>query len=135
MSEQSSGPAPAPPALPDSPNLQWLRKEAKRRLDELRISNAVARLADAQFDMAKRYGFPSWRALKAHVDSLTVDGQLFEAAKAGDVKALAALLDEHPDRLNARNKPYEWTLLHAAAQNGHLPAVDLLVKRGYVVKG
>ena len=29
-----------------------------------------------------------------------------------------------------RAKPYEWTLLHAAAQNGHLPVVDLLLKRG-----
>src|SRR6185436_20412046 len=34
-----------------------------------------------------------WRALKAHVDALTVDGQLFNAARNGDVRALAALLD------------------------------------------
>lgn len=62
------------------------------------------------------------------MDSLTVEGQLFEAARNGDVKTLAALLDEHPDKLHARAKPYEWTLLHAAAR--HLPAVDLLLSRG-----
>src|SRR5262249_10584280 len=28
------------------------------------------------------------------------------------------------------NKPYEWSLLHLAAHNGHLAAVDLLLKRG-----
>jgi ankyrin repeat protein len=60
--------------------------------------------------------------------SETVDGQLFEAARTGDVGALAALLDTHPDKLHARTKPYEWTLLHLAS--GHLSAVDLLLGRG-----
>ena len=79
------GSAPAPLSLPDNPNLDWLRKQAKRRLAELRESNPAAQLAEAQFDLAKQYGFSSWRALKAHVDSLTVDGQLFDAARNGDV--------------------------------------------------
>jgi ankyrin repeat protein len=60
--------------------------------------------------------------------SETVDGQLFEAARTGDVGALAALLDTHPDKLHARTEPYEWTLLHLAS--GHLSAVDLLLGRG-----
>ena len=80
--------------------------------------------------LAKRYGFSSWRALKAHVDSLTIDGQLFEAARDGNQPRLVALLDEHPEKLHARSKPYEWTLLHAAASGGHLAAVDLLLTRG-----
>ena len=130
MSEQSQNSAPGPLSLPDAPNLAWLRKQAKRRLEELRASNAGAQLADAQFDLAKQYGFTSWRALKAHVDALTVEGQLFEAAKSGDVPTLRELLDEHPDKLKARAKPYEWSLLHAAAERGHLEAVDLLLKRG-----
>ena len=93
-------------------------------------SQPDARLADAQFALAKEHGFPSWRALKAHVDSLSVEGQLFDAAKAGDVAALTALLDAHPDKLHVRNQPYEWSLLHAAAHTGHLAAVDLLLRRG-----
>ena len=96
MSEQTSGSASGALPLPDAPNLDWLRKQAKRQLDELRKANPGAQLADAQFDLAKQYGFTSWRALKAHVDSLTLDGQLFDAARKGDVDALAALLDEAP---------------------------------------
>jgi ankyrin repeat protein len=117
-------------SLPENPNLEWLRKQAKRRLEELRKTNAAARLADAQFDLASHYGFSSWRALKAHIDSLTVEGRLFEAASTGDAGALKALLDQHPDKLHARNKPYEWSLLHTAAQNGRLEAVDVLLTRG-----
>ena len=115
--------------LPDNPNLDWLRKAAKRRLEELRGGNPDAQLADAQFDLAKQYGFSSWRALKAHIDSLTLEGQLFAAAK-NDANKLAVLLDAHPDKLLVRDEPYEHSLLHAAAQSGNLAAVDLLLKRG-----
>lgn len=62
--------------------------------------------------------------------SESVEGQLFAAARDGDCAKLGALLNTHPDRLNARNQPYEHTLLHVAAQNGHLDAVDLLIDRG-----
>ena len=130
MSDQTSGSAPASSVLPDAPNLDWLRKQAKRRLNELRKANPAARLADAQFDLAKQYRFSSWRALKAQVDSLTVDGQLFDAARRGDVGTLTALLDQHPVKLQARNTPYEHTLLHLAAFAGQLAAVDLLLRRG-----
>src|ERR1051325_8170492 len=66
MSEQTGGSAPASVSLPDAASLEWLRKQAKHRLRELRQSNSAATLADAQFDIAKQYGFSSWRALKAH---------------------------------------------------------------------
>jgi len=123
MSDQTHESASGALPLPETPNLEWLRKRAKHRLDELRRSHPEAKLADAQFALAKEYGFPSWRALKSHVDSLTIDGQLFDTARKGDVKQLAALLDEHPDKLHVRNKPYEHTLLHVAAHNGHLQRV------------
>lgn len=58
------------------------------------------------------------------------DDSLFDAARAGDVRALAALLDAHPERLSARAEPYGWTLLHVAAHGGHLAAVELLLGRG-----
>jgi ankyrin repeat protein len=106
------------------------RARSKRRPLELRAANPNAQLSDAQFDLARQYGFSSWRALKEHIDLLTVEGQLFNAARSGDVDTLTTLLDKHPDKLHARAKPYEWTLLHAAAQNGRLPAVDLLLNRG-----
>jgi ankyrin repeat protein len=117
-------------ALPEKPNLDWLRKQAKHRLEELRRSNPNAQLSDAQFDLAKEYGFPSWRALKAHIDSLTIEGRLVEAARTGDVRTLTTLLDRDPDKLYMKAKPYETSLLHFAAHNGHLAAVELLLKRG-----
>ena len=61
---------------------------------------------------------------------MTIDGRLFEAARNGAVDTLATLLDEHPDKLNARARPYEWSLLHYAAHGGHLSSVDLLLSRG-----
>jgi len=130
MAEQTPGSASAPLSLPDAPNLDWLRKQAKRKLAELRKANRAAKLADAQFDLAKQYGFSSWREMKAHVDSLSSDGRLFDAAQKGDLATLTALLDQHPEKLQARNKPYEHTLLHVAAAAGHLASVDLLLERG-----
>src|SRR5439155_5705256 len=99
MSEETRGSASASPSLPDAANLEWLRKQAKRRLRELRHANPNAKLADAQLDVANQYRFLSWRALKAHVDSLTVDGRLFEAARNGDVATLTDLLDRYPEEL------------------------------------
>jgi ankyrin repeat protein len=128
MSEQTPESGGGALPLPESPNLEWLRKQAKRRLAELRKSNGDAQLTDAQFELAKQYGFPSWRALKAHIESLTLDGRLIAAARAGDVATLGALLDAHPEKLLVRAPPYGFTLLHLAAQ--HVDAVDFLLKRG-----
>ena len=130
MGEETPGSASAPSALPDAPNLEWLRKQAKRRLEELQGTDPAARLADAQLAIARQYGFRSWRALKAHIDSLTIDGQLADAAKRGELSRLVALLDSHPDKLRARTPPYGFTLLHHAAQGGKLPVVELLLDRG-----
>ena len=54
--------------LPDTPNLEQLREQAKERLDVIRADAPNAQLSDAQLALARDYGFPSWRALKAEVD-------------------------------------------------------------------
>ena len=59
-----------------------------------------------------------------------VDERVLAAVHAGDAAALAALLDQYPDRLHLRTTPYEQSLLHLAAQAGHLDVVDLLLTRG-----
>jgi ankyrin repeat protein len=114
----------APSSLPERPDLEWLRKEAKRRLDAM----PGAQLADAQLALAREYGYASWRALKAHIDGLTIDGQFVEAARAGDAARLEGLLDEFPERLHQRFPPYQMTLLHLAANS--LPCIELLLQRG-----
>lgn len=130
MPEETARSAQFPLSLPESPHLDWLRKQAKRRLEELRKTNPSAKLAEAQFDLAKQHGFSSWRALKSHIDSLTIDGQLVNAARAGDVETLRTLLDKYPEKLHVRVPPYEASLLFPAAQSGNVAAVDLLLKRG-----
>jgi len=54
--------------LPSRPNLDWLKKRAKRRLADLRTASPTARLFEAQLELAREHGFPSWRALKEHID-------------------------------------------------------------------
>jgi ATP-dependent Clp protease adapter protein ClpS len=67
VSPASQGPGGAR-ALPARPNLEHLKNEAKHRLRSLRESDATAKLADAQFQLARDYGFASWRQLKAEVE-------------------------------------------------------------------
>jgi hypothetical protein len=75
------------PELPARPNLEHLRNEAKRLLQSLRRDDPDARLSDAQLQVARAYGFASWRQLKVHVDERSRQ-RVFEAARAGDVQAV-----------------------------------------------
>src|SRR5262245_30712800 len=79
-------------ALPANPNLDWLKKAAKKRLAELRAGAPGAPLHQAQLAVARDYGFPSWRALKAHIDGISpapnAQERVFAAARAGDVEAV-----------------------------------------------
>jgi hypothetical protein len=75
--------------LPDKPDLDWLRKQAKRRLAGLRQSTPDAQLSDAQLQLARDYGFASWRALKAHIDAATVDPLLSSALEQAEAAAPA----------------------------------------------
>ena len=58
--------------LPDRPNLEFLRKEAKTLLVSMQQRDAAAQLADAQYALARDYGFDSWPKLKAHVEGAAV---------------------------------------------------------------
>ena len=55
--------------LPEHPSLDYLRKLAKTRLEDLRRNHPDTKLATALLHVARDYGFPSWRALKAQIDS------------------------------------------------------------------
>lgn len=62
-----------PRRLPPFPSLEHLRKEAKQLRRELRLQRPDATLSQAQFAVAKRYGYVSWPRLKAHVAALQPD--------------------------------------------------------------
>lgn len=56
--------------LPPRPDFDHLRKQAKALLRTLRQQRADASLADAQYALAREYGFASWPKLKAHIEAL-----------------------------------------------------------------
>jgi Ser/Thr protein kinase RdoA (MazF antagonist) len=54
--------------LPDNPNIDHLRRQAKDLLAGLRESAPATPLSDAQSALAGQYGFRTWTDLKAEVD-------------------------------------------------------------------
>jgi ankyrin repeat protein len=82
----------APRPLPDRPNLRHLKDQAKDLLE----AGAAASVADAQFKVARLYGFASWPKLKAHIDSLEEVGQLKQAIDANDVDRVKSLMTRNP---------------------------------------
>lgn len=79
-----------PRLLPDNPNLDYLKREAKDLLAALRETEPTATLSAAQTALAEQYGFRTWADLKAEVDRRRAD------VPAGD-PALAAALGEAYD--------------------------------------
>src|SRR5688500_7566929 len=90
----STHPQAAPRALPDRPNIRHLKDQAK----DLFKAGAAVSITDAQFKIARLYGFPSWPKLKAQVDVME---QLHAAYQDGDVARLSTLLDRQVNDLMA----------------------------------
>ncbi len=105
-----------PRPLPQSPDLDHLRRQAKqllgalrrgepvalRRLAALDLDTAVAKLSDCQLTVAREHGFASWRALKQFVEATSAHGdRLLAAVQAGDLETARAVLAEHPALANA----------------------------------
>lgn len=103
-------------SLPPHPSLEQQKKLAKELLRALRAGDATARervrrhlpdkqrltLADAQFVLAREYGFESWAALKAHIEAGTADlprsveEELRQAFAARDIPTIRELVRRHP---------------------------------------
>lgn len=60
--------------LPDNPNLEHLKKQAKALLDRMRERQPEATLTDAQHVLARDYGFASWPKLKSHIEAAVARG-------------------------------------------------------------
>ena len=114
------------PQLPDRPNLEHLRNEAKQRLKTLRGQDPAAQLADAQRLVARDYGFASWRALKAAVDAAERE-RVFTAAAAGagDVEAVRRALQHgfHPGTTDGAGRS-----VHQIAKRAGHTALELLMR-------
>ena len=56
-------------SLPESANIEWLKKTAKQRLQQWQAEGKEAQLAEAQLSIARDFGFSSWRAMRSSVFS------------------------------------------------------------------
>jgi len=81
-----------PRPLPDRPNLRHLKDQAK----DLLKAGAATSITDAQFKVARLYGFASWPKLKAHVESLEEVGQLKAAIDSNDVDRVKSMMTRNP---------------------------------------
>ena len=81
-----------PRPLPDRPNLRHLKDQAK----DLYKAGTAASITDAQFMIARLYGFASWPKLKAHVESLEEIGQLKQAIDTNDIDRVKSMMTRNP---------------------------------------
>jgi len=115
--------------LPERASLEFLKKLAKDRLRALRAADPSAKLAMAQLAVAREHGFPSWRALKGHVEQRRAPrlDQFFAAVERRDLDAMRALLDADPSLARERHHSGS-TALHELVANPD--AVRLLLEAG-----
>ncbi|MFJ5926973.1 hypothetical protein ACIQF6_30725 [Kitasatospora sp. NPDC092948] len=126
--------------LPDDPNFEQLRKQAKdlRERAGSGAPDALAliaahqptgphppSLAGAQLAVARRYGFPSWAALKRHVHTIQrhrrTPDRIDSATSPADRFLLLACLRYSPD-----DNPERWTQAAALlATHPHLTATSI----------
>jgi len=112
--------------LPDRPNLRHLRDQAKK----LVRSNAVPTLAEAQLQIARQYGYPSWAKLKDQVETREKAGLLKQAIATGELTAVKTLLAQNSDlRLLLIEE------LMCASQPGQSAKMEFLVHAGADVNG
>jgi ankyrin repeat protein len=111
--------------LPQRPDLDQLKRQAKELLATLREREPRAHFAlhDAQFALAREYGFDSWPKLKAFVEGVT-ERRLADAVRAGDLAQVRAMLQARPE-LARRNGP-----LHIAVVQRAPEMVRILMEHG-----
>ena len=102
-------------SLPSSPDLGQQKKLAKELLESFASSDAEAlarvrselpdkpkiTLADAQFVLAREYGFENWAALKQHIESRAEDRRspeerMHDAFNRHDARTVRTLFEKHP---------------------------------------
>jgi ankyrin repeat protein len=125
----------------ENPDLEQLKRQAKELLEAYRASapEAIAEvtayhrtatpetfaLHDAQFVLARSYGFESWPKLKAAVDGVTA-AKLHEAVESGDCNVVRELLRQRPEIVDLGRG--EMRALHMAVLRRDLAMTRLLLE-------
>jgi ankyrin repeat protein len=145
----------APSPLPAHPSFEQLRKRAKELLRAVRSgdANAIRRfepyvahapsatsLADAQFVIAREYGFASWARLKRHVQSVARPRDFDEAIWGRDTWSFLVAVYEgretvvrtllRADPSLARAEYAYMQPLHFAVRGGRASMVKVLLEAG-----
>ncbi|HEV7424747.1 MAG TPA: ankyrin repeat domain-containing protein [Thermoanaerobaculia bacterium] len=108
---------------------EWTTRFAPDQIErvESHIRSAkIAKLADAQFLIARAHGFASWPKFARHVEDLqhagSPDSKFEQAADvivSGDIATLRRLLDESRELVRQRSsRAHQSTLLHYVSANG-----------------
>jgi hypothetical protein len=121
-------------ALPARASIEWLKKTAKQQLREWRAEGRDAKLAYAQLAIARRFGFSSWRALRAHLDHSTGDAEVAAFLRRvgdGRIEDVRALLAANPRIIDAIGPHPYWSgrpqALHVAIETRRRDMFDLLL--------
>ena len=119
--------------LPEKPNFEFLKKQAKELLRTLQ----QGKLADAQHALANEYGFPTWAKLKSHVESLsqTPAEALKAAVVDSDAARVSEVLKRYPELRAKIDDPlpgYGFGIhaLFAAVQRSDRATIDVLLGAG-----
>jgi ankyrin repeat protein len=137
--------------LPENPNLEFLKKQAKSLLKQFLDGNSgasaqigiavgkAATLADAQRAVAKEYGFSSWSNLKDAVEdrlrAINPSLQLLSAIRRDDSAGIKRILNSHSDLKRKLNQPWEGvsfggTALIEAVGRKDRSVIDTLIAAG-----
>src|SRR5690349_7204445 len=140
-------------AMRENPDIDQLRRQARELLDAYRHQSPDAvvevesyhhtatpdtfALHDAQFVLARAYGFESWPKLKAAVDGVTTK-RLHEAVRQGDRAAVRTLLGRRPeivDLLREGPSGFEIRAIHIAVMARDVEMTRLLLEAGADTRG
>jgi ankyrin repeat protein len=135
-------------AMRENPDIDQLRRQARELLEAYRAQSPDAvvevgahhrtatpdtfALHDAQFVLARSYGFESWPKLKAAVEGVTTK-RLHEAVQKGDLDAVRALLARRPeivDLLREGPSGFELRAIHIAVMARDVEMTRLLLDAG-----
>ena len=137
--------------LPQQPSLEQQQKLAKDLLKAFQADDDDARdrirrhlpdkptisLADAQFTVAREYGFESWAALKTHIEAgasrEATTREFRRLVEARDASSLRRLLQQQPSARTLVDAPifsYGSPALNSVASGADVAVVDVLLEFG-----
>ena len=137
-------------SLPAHSDLEQQKKQAKELLESFAADDPASRariraalpdkqrivLADAQLVVAREYGFPSWPALKQHIDAQADTTRspierMHDALEHRDAKAVRGLFERHAELREYINAPlFSFDAPAIVAFAGDAAMVDVLLDVG-----